>query len=1059
MKKIITWFVDNPVISNLIMFLIIIGGLLTTSSLKMEVFPSFELDAVSISVLYPGASSQDIEKSVTIPIEEAIYGISGIKKISSNSSEGYGIVIAEVMAGEDPEIIKEKIRSKVESLSNLPQNIEKPIISRIERNNGVLSIAISGDMDSTSLDNLTKEIKDDLDAIDGISLTNIAVEKPKNIKIKVSNESLAKHNITIDDIDRAIRASSIEVPAGKLEAESTEKVIRVNQKAYYGESIGDIKIISKKNPNSYLKIKDIAIVVDGFEENDVELTFNSSPASIIMVFRIGNQNALEIAEKVELFINEKIKNLPVGVDLEIWNDESKYLKGRLDLLLKNAFIGLALVMFVLSLFLKPKFAFWVSLGIPISFLGAIWLFPFLDVSINMLSLFTFILVLGIVVDDAIVVGENFYRYKEMGKSSRESAIKGAYEISKPVIFAILTTMATFSPMLFVEGASGKIWKIFPLVVIPILFFSLFESLTILPFHLAHSKEKKSKIKFIDKVSLVFERIRNYLTKYLNIIIQEYYYPFLKNCLKNNLITLSGFFSILILTIGLISSGYIKFNFFPGLESDIIFAQIEFPEGTPIEKTKKAVTVLENSLKTIEREYDKENNPKKGFILNTLTVIGSQPYKSATSGRGESMENSYTGSHLAEVSVELSPGENRNVKSSDIAKNWRENTSSIEGIKSLKFSSSLFSAGEDINFQFNGNNIEELSDIVYQFQKILEQYPGVYDISNNNNKGTSELLITLLPQAQSYNIDMLGVTNQLRSAFHGKTVSTIQRGRDEVDVVIEYLEQDTDSILDLENLEIQTYSGQFVPLKTICEITTDEGYTSINRTNRKRSLSVIASVDASIANSNDIISSIKKNDLPQLLKKYPSVSYSLEGQQKEQTENLESLTRNYVIALFIVFLLLAIPFKSYYQPFIVMSAIPYGIIGAVIGHLLLGMDFSILSMLGIAALSGIVVNDSLVMMDYINRNKGEGNDYIKAALDAGPMRFRAILLTSITTFIGVLPLIFEKSIQAKFLVPMAVSLGFGVLFSTFVTLILVPTTYVTFEQIKYYLLKNKKYDIN
>ena len=1059
MKKIITWFVDNPVISNLIMFLIVIGGFLTTSSLKMEVFPSFELDAVSISVIYSGASSEDVEKSVCIPIEESIYGISGIKKITSSSSEGYGIVVAEVMVGEDPETVKEKIKSKVESLSNLPQNIDKPIISRIERNNGVLSIAISGNLDPLSLDNLTNQIKDELDAIDGISLTNIAVQMPKTISIKISEEAMDKHGISTDDIEKAVQFNSIDMPAGKIEGNNFQKVIKIDQKAYYGQDIENIRIISNKYPDQYIEIKDIATVVDGFEETDIDLRFNSNPASVIMVFRIGNQNALEIADKVEKYLQNKEQELPEGVELEIWNDESKYLEGRLDLLLKNAWIGLLLVMLVLSLFLKPKFAFWVSLGIPISFLGAIWFFPFLDVSINMLSLFTFILVLGIVVDDAIVVGENFYRYKERGESSRDAAIKGAYEISKPVIFAILTTMATFSPMLFIEGASGNIWKIFPLVVIPILFFSLFESLTILPFHLAHSKERKSKISFINKISLFFEKIRNSVTNYLNIIIKKYYYPLLKKCLKNNWITLSGFFSMLIITIGLIYSGYIKFNFFPGLESDIIFAQIEFPEGTPIEKTEQAVIELENSLKLLEIEYDKENDPNNGFILNVLTVVGSQPYKSATSGRGESMENSYTGSNLAEVSVELSPGENRNIKSSDIANRWREITPNIEGIKSLKFSSSLFSAGEDINFQFNSNNPDDLSDIVDDFQGILQSYPGVFDISNNNNKGSSELLIKLLPQSRFYNIDMVTVFKQIRDAFHGKTIATIQRGRDEIDIVVERIEEDKNSIEDLNNLNIETLSGDFVLLKTICKVEAKDGYSSINRVNRNRSLSVIASVDASISNANDIISSIQKNDLPKLLKLYPSVTYTLEGQQKEQSENLDSLTGNYIIALFIVFLLLAIPFKSYFQPLIVMSAIPYGIIGAVIGHLLLGMDFSILSMLGIAALSGIVVNDSLVMMDYINRNKDKSKDYTKAALDAGPMRFRAILLTSITTFIGVLPLIFEKSIQAKFLVPMAVSLGFGVLFSTLVTLILVPTTYVTFEKIKEYVLKNKKYDIN
>ena len=475
MKRVITWFIDNPVISNLLMLLIIAGGFLTTSSLKMEIFPSFELDIITVAVAYPGASPEDIEKSVCVPIEESIYSISGIKRITSSSSEGYGLVVVEVMSEEDPETVKEKIKSKVDAISHFPQDVERPIVNRVDRTDGVLNIAISGEMDPFSIDNLSKEIKNDLDNIDGIHSTQIAVERPKTIFIKLSKELLLKHGLSLEDFENAIRRNSIEIPAGKLESDIFQKAIRVNQKAYSGEDIGNIKIVSSKNPDKYIEIKKIADIVDGFKDEKIKLKFNNHPASAIMIFRTGNQNALEIADKVKLYVESKSKELPSGVELEIWNDESKYLKGRLDLLLKNACIGLLLVMFVLSLFIKPKLAFWISLGIPISFLGAIWFFPALDVSINMLSLFTFILVLGIVVDDAIVVGENFNRYKEAGESSRDSAIKGAYEVSKPVIFAILTTMATFSPMLFVDGASGKIWKIFPLVVIPILFFSLFES--------------------------------------------------------------------------------------------------------------------------------------------------------------------------------------------------------------------------------------------------------------------------------------------------------------------------------------------------------------------------------------------------------------------------------------------------------------------------------------------------------------------------------------------------------------------------------------------------------
>lgn len=1053
-KKIISWFVDNPVISNLLMFMIIIGGAMTISSLKMEVFPSFELDAITVSVVYPGASSEDVEKSVCIPIEENIYGISGIKRLISSSSEGYGVVLAELLAGEDPKSIKDEIESNVSAISIFPLDIEKPIISQIKRNSQVLNVAISGDMDPNSLNVLATEIKDELDAIEEINLTKLAVSKTKTIFINLSRESLVKHNISISDFEKVIKSHSVEIPVGKIEGEYFERAIRVNQKAYTAEDIGNIRITSHQT-GKYIKVADIADVFEGFDEENIKLRFNNKPATAIMVYRIGNQNALEVAEKVRNYVDRKNKELPSGIEIEIWNDESKYLKGRLDLLLKNAWIGLSLVVLLLSFFLKPKFAFWVSLGIPISFLGALFFFPPLDVSINMLSLFTFILVLGIVVDDAIVVGENFYKYKQLGEDSRTAAIKGAHEVSKPVIFAILTTMATFSPMLFVEGASGKIWKIFPLVVIPILFFSLLESLTILPFHLAHSKESRSKIKIINKISLFWDKMRKKVNSGLNIVINNYYTPFLKKCLNKNMLTISSFLSVLILTIGLISSGYVKFNFFPGLEADIIYATLEFPKGTPVEQTEKAVNILQKSLSDLELQYDEENNANHGIIRNVFHTIGAQPNKSETSGRAGQTASSYSGDNLAEISVELSPGENRKIKSSQIANRWREMTPKIAGIKELQFASSLFSAGEDINFQFSGQDISDLANVVQDFKNILKKYSGVYDIIDNNNKGNPELVVKMLPNAEYYGVTMSSVSSQIRESFHGKKIMTMQRGRDEIDVKIRYDDKNRSSIEDLKELMIRSSTGSLIPLKSVCSIKLDDSYSGISRVNRKRALSVIASVDQSLANANEIVDSIEKNDMPGLLSNYPGVSYSLEGQQREQSENLDSLTKNYIFALFIVFVLLAIPFKSYYQPLIIMFAIPYGIIGAVIGHLLLGMDFSILSMLGIAALSGIVVNDSLVMMDYINRYKEKTGNYMDAAIKAGPARFRPILLTSLTTFIGVMPLIFERSIQAKFLVPMAVSLGFGVLFSTFVTLLLVPSTYIAFEKIKEYLLKKNK----
>ena len=1050
MKGIITWFVDNIVVANLLMILIFVGGFFTLSKIKMEIFPSFAVDVVTISVLYPGASPENIEKNICIPIEESIQGISGLKKITSSSSSGYGIVAVEIMAGEDVDFIKDEIENSVDRIKTFPEDIEKPIINQILRNNQVLFVTLSGNMDDKSLDILTKKVKDEIDLIDGIDLTEIAIDRSASINIELDESKIVQHGISTSDIKNVIFKNMIELPGGKIENDFSQKTIRIEQTSYSKEEIGNISLYSLNGDK--IKLNQVADIRSGYDGDDIRPFFNGEPCSYIAVYRVGNQNAIEVSDKINSYIDKKKNSLPEGIKISSWSDESEYLRGRIDLLVKNAWIGLVLVMFVLSLFLKPKLSFWVSLGIPISFLGALWFFPFLDVSINMLSLFTFILVLGIVVDDAIVVGENFYQYKQKGYSSRDSAIKGAYEVSKPVIFAVLTTMVTFSPMLFIPGASGSVWKIFPLVVIPILFFSLFESLTILPAHLAHSKESKSRFIIFNKISEKWDSVRFKVDEILQIVIDDYYSPFLYICLKRNISTISVFISIIILVIGLIYSGIIKFNFFPGLEADNVRVQIEYPKGTPLEQTEDGVNQISNTLKDLEIKYDGKIDSSSGVILNKQIIIGAQPEKAASSGRGSSTESSYSGSNLAEILIELSPGENRDILAEDIAKEWRTMIGDIPGIKDLTVSTDLFSPGEDIYFQFTSIDNEKLKNMVRDFKKVLEAYPGVYNITDNADKGSIEIFLRLKPQAESQGVQILAVSEAVRDSFQGTSVAKIRDGREEVDVILGLPDSDKTSLESLKDLKVKVMPDKFAKLKDIAIIELKEGFSNINRVNRNRALSVIANVDNKISNANEIIASIEKNDMPILLEKYKDVKYSLEGQQREQSENLDSLKNNYILALFVIFILLAIPFKSYAQPFIIMSAIPFGIVGAVFGHLILGMDFSILSMLGIAALSGIVVNDSLVMMDYINRINNDTNDPIKAAMKAGPIRFRPILLTSLTTFIGVMPLIFEKSLQAKFLVPMAVSLGFGVLFATFVILILVPCSYMFVEKVKFLIKK-------
>jgi multidrug efflux pump subunit AcrB len=737
--------------------------------------------------------------------------------------------------------------------------------------------------------------------------------------------------------------------------------------------------------------------------------------------------------------------MPPGVSLTTMKDESVILRGRIELLTENAYLGLGLVLIVLALFLKPKLAAWVSLGIPISFMGGFWLLPLFDVSINMISLFTFILVLGIVVDDAIVVGENIHIYLKRGLSGVDAALEGAYQVAKPVIFAVLTTMVTFSPMILVEGALGKIWKIIPVVTILVLMFSLIESLTILPAHLAHMKinEAKKKNRFSQWWSDIQMGIHNWLQGF----IKNKYTPVLELALKNRGNTVAIAISIFILTVGLVASGFIRFNFFPPLEADIVIAGVEYPEGTPVSLTKVGLDQIEKSAYKLKDSLE-VLYPENKIFINMVSTAGDQPIKTQSARGPGNLDATFFGSHLAECVIELTPGEERPISTVEISKIWRELTGPIPGVKQVTFDSDLFTTGAPIEIQLSSVNREDLKAVTNSLKDKLQTYAGVFDIKDSFSAGKDEIKLNLLPEAQNYGITMASLARQVRQAFYGDEVQRVQRGRDEVKVFLRYPKDERVSLNNLEQMNVRVGNNVEVPLGQVAQGELSSGYSTITRTDRKRSISITADVDLSEANANEILAKFESEHIVPILLDYPSVNYSFEGEQREQRDTLSSLFKNFALALFVVYVLLAVPFKSYLQPLIIMSAIPFGFTGAVIGHIIMGMNLAVLSIIGIVALSGVVVNDSLVMVDFINRYKrDDGKTSLEAALAAGPRRFRPILLTSITTFVGLFPLLIEKSVQAQFLIPMAISLAYGVLFATLITLILVPTSYLIIEDIK------------
>ncbi len=1054
MERIIRWFVNNSVASNLMMFFIILSGAATIPLLNMEVFPDIEVDIINVTAIYPGATPSDVENAVCVRIEERLQGLDGVKKISSTASENVGSVNVEILSGQDVTEMLDRVKAEVDAIDNFPEGVERPTTKQFITSQANITVAVGGEMDELTLMNLTEEVKDEIDALPGVTYSSFVAKKDKEISIEISEKTLRKYDLTLSQISRAIQSLSIDIPSGSIENINGEILIRAQGQGYTVDYFSSIPIISDPS-GSIVRLGEISELNDAFSiDYDLEFLFNSHPSNLITVYRVGDQNSIDISSQVKDYVVKKQKNLPDGIHITAFDDEARLLVGRIETMTKNAYQGLLLVVIVLAIFLKPKLAFWVSLGIPISFMGGFWFMPALDLSINMLSLFTFILVLGIVVDDAIVVGENIALFRERGMDPKEAAIKAATQVSTPVFFAVLTTMATFSPMLAVEGQIGAIWRIFPLITISVLFWSLFESLTILPAHLAHSSEKKSKIIWIRSLSDRWDKFQSKVKNGLVFFINTYYKPTLLKSVNRPFTFLSIAASVFILTIGIIGGGIIKFSFFPPIEADLAIGTVEYPSGTSIEITREGYLKLEESAKTLEEELNKEF-PGKSIIKNRLSTIGFQPQRTKTSRGPGNLNASYGGPHLAEVALELIPGEERTIGTEEIVRRWRRLMPSVPGVKEVGFFSSLFSTGEPVNIQLSSKYMDDLLDAKEELKRELVQFPGVFDVKDNFNIGKEEISIKLLPAAENYGINMMMLGSQVQQAFYGLEVQSIQRGRDEVKVMLRYPKNERTSISNLEDMMIKVPNGSTIPVRQIAKLELEEGLSSIQRKDRKRAINVTADVDLMVTTGNEVIAAVTASILPKILKKYNSISISLEGEQQEQGQNLKSIGKNFLLAMIVVYMLLAIPFKSYFQPLVVMSSIPFGLTGAVFGHLIMGINFSVLSMMGFVALTGVVVNDSLVMVDFINRYRSEGNSIMDAVLEAGPRRFRPIFLTSLTTFVGLTPLLLEKSIQAKFIIPMAVSLSFGVIFATAITLFLVPVGYLVLEK---YILKTEKVKI-
>lgn len=1034
MNGMIEWLARNPVAANLTMVFIIVTGIASTFMVKAEVFPEIDLDRINIQVPYLGAAPEEVEEAVNVRIEEAIQGLDGIKQIQSTAAEGMGTVMVELELGADAREVLDEIKSNVDAITTFPIETEAPIIRDMNNSQAVVDIAVSGNLDTFTLKATAEQVRNDLTAIPEITQVEVISAPPYEISIEVSEVALRRHGLTFDQVANAVRRSSLDLPGGSVRADSGEILLRTVGQAYRGEEYENIVLWTRPD-GSRLQLGDVATVVDGFAETDQYGRFDVQPTILVSVFRTGNQSAIEIAERVYEYVAIAQNQVPAGVALTVWQDSAKLLNARLSLMLRNGATGFLLVFLVLTLFLELRLAVWVSLGIPISFLGALAMMPGLDVSINVMSLFAFVVVLGIVVDDAIIVGENIYRHQEEHGNGLRGSIKGGQEIAKPVIFAVLTTVAAFMPLMFVPGMMGKIFRVIPLIVIPCLLFSLVESLMILPAHLSHIPKPKR--------PGPWRRFQGQFANGLKLVIERIYRPFLETALQWRYLTAAVGGAAMILTIGMVLSGRPNFHFFPSIEADFMSATVTMPQGTPVDVTSEAVAKIEAGAARVRQDLLQETG--NDYFLHTHAAVGDQPIAARGGGPMGRVINT-SASNVGEVTVELLPTEQRIYNSEQLGIKWRDAIGGIPEAVEVTIQSSIMNPGNDVDVQLAGPDIDTLRSAADEVKRELLNFAGVYEITDSFRAGKEELKLGIKPAAEGLGLSLQDLGRQVRQAFYGEEAQRIQRGRDDVRVMVRYPRDERRSIGDLENMRIRTPDGGEVPFGQVAVVEPGRGFASIARVDRNRAVNVTAAVDASVTSSNQVINELETRILPDVLSRYPNVFYTFEGAQAEMSDAIGGLQRGFLLALLMIFALLAIPLKSYVQPLIIMSAIPFGLVGAVWGHIVMGIDVTMMSMFGLVALSGVVVNDSLIMVDFINRKREVHADMNVALREAGSNRFRPILLTSLTTFFGLAPLMLEKSFDAAFMVPMAVSLAFGVIFATVITLVLVPTAYLILDDI-------------
>jgi multidrug efflux pump subunit AcrB len=1007
--------VHNRVTPNLLMIFLLLGGLFMTTRIKQEVFPEFDLDIVTVSVDYSGASPEEVEQGVILVVEEAIRAIDGVKELTATVTEGNGRVAAELEEGADQQKIYQEIKQEIDRITTFPEDADEPEVSLTTHLREVLGIELYGDVSEMVLRKTADQVRDRLLQNSEISQVDLAGARDYEILVEVSQKRLRAYGLTLAGIAQTIDSASTDIPGGSVDTAGGDILLRVKDRRDWADEFARIPIVTTSD-GSVVYLEDIATVREGFEDTDESATYDGHRCIGIKVYRVGDQTPMGVAGAVRTAMDEIELNITSGITWHIRHDMSEVYQQRLELLLKNACMGLVLVLVILGLFLELKLALWVTMGIPTAFLGSLLFLPVLGVSINMISMFAFIVALGIVVDDAIVAGENIYEYQQQGMGFAQAAVLGARDVAVPIAFSILTNVVAFLPLSFIPGTMGKIWKVIPLVVITVFLISWVESLLILPGHLAHLKRRPA-----DLPPNYLQRWQQAFTRRVTQFINRVYGPFLDLCLRWRTLTVALCVTVLVVVLSYALSGRIGIILMPRVESDQADVTAVLPVGSPMDKVKAVQEKLSAAMNAVAAE-----NGGDRLLKGIFSKID---------------ENQ------VEVNAYLTDAGVRPLNTGEVTRLWREKLGPVVGLESLLFESDGGGPGSGaaLTIELSHSDIHVLDLASAALAERLAGFSNVKDIDDGYTPGKQQLDFSIKPEGQSLGLTSAEVASQVRNAFSGAEALSQQRGRNEVTVRVRLPESERTSEYHVEHLMIRTPAGTFVPLIEIANVQRGRAYTSISRRDARRTVTVTANVEP-IGETGQVQAVLNSTVLPELARDYPGLAYGYQGRQADMKESMQSILGGFVLAMLAIYFLLAIPFRSYSQPLIVMIAIPFGTVGAVLGHLLMGYNLSLMSMMGIVALSGVVVNDSLVFIDYANRRRREGAGPVEAIRVAGLRRFRPIVLTTLTTFGGLAPMIFETSRQARFMIPMALSLGFGILFATIITLILVPCLYLLIDDI-------------